>query len=239
MFQSFDHQAEAKSARRSSKSGVEPKQSYNGGRGINIILMGRKGVGKTALTVRYLTKRFIGDYESGVDVLYTHNAVIDGKHLTLHILDTAGQINIGDVKPEQILWADGFLLVYSITDKTSFEFVSDICNRIVKMRPEGKPIIAIVANKGDLIYCKQVPDTDAAQMCAEYNCMYYETSASESYTEVAKSFVGLCKEIRTVYKRREKLTSFMSNPAIAAKLQIQQSFRNLAEKTWRSRTSTL
>ncbi|XP_053374221.1 ras-related protein Ral-A-like [Mercenaria mercenaria] len=107
------------------------------------------------------------------------------------------------------------------------------------MREDNQVPIGIVANKSDLIDRKEVSDTDLSRTCAEFNLLYFETSASEARASVLEVFTVLARQVRMIMKKREKLTRFMSNPAVAAKLQIQQSLRSLAEKTWRSRTSTL
>ena len=99
--------------------------------------------------------------------------------------------------------------------------------------------IALIANKSDLIDRKQISDTEVSRLCAEYSgILFFETSASEGHSGVVEAFMTTSREIRLVNKKREKLTRFMSNPAIAAKLQIQQSWKNL-ERSWRARTSTL
>ncbi|XP_053374553.1 ras-related and estrogen-regulated growth inhibitor-like [Mercenaria mercenaria] len=215
------------------------KQPHCGGKEINVLVLGKRSVGKTALIVRYLTKRFIGDYNSELEILYSHCTVIDGKHVTLHIIDTLGQVKKEDVSEEQVKWADCVVIVYAIVDRNSFDIARSIAEHIQIMREDNQVPIGIVANKSDLIDRKEVSDTDLSRTCAEFNLLYFETSASEARASVLEVFTVLARQVRMIMKKREKLTRFMSNPAVAAKLQIQQSLRSLAEKTWRSRTSTL
>ncbi|XP_071455749.1 ras-like protein family member 12 [Hetaerina americana] len=57
---------------------------------IRVVVMGSSRVGKSAVTVRYLTKRFIGEYSSSRDFLYKHTVVFDGGARTdIEILDTS------------------------------------------------------------------------------------------------------------------------------------------------------
>ncbi|XP_046393707.1 uncharacterized protein LOC124161433 [Ischnura elegans] len=57
---------------------------------IRVVVMGSSRVGKSAVTVRYLTKRFIGEYSSSRDFLYKHTVVFDGGARTdVEILDTS------------------------------------------------------------------------------------------------------------------------------------------------------
>ncbi|MEE6523671.1 hypothetical protein FKM82_022676 [Ascaphus truei] len=57
-------------------------------RNIKIVVLGGSGVGKTALVVRFLTKRFIGDYETNTGALYSRKVAIDGEQISLQVQDT-------------------------------------------------------------------------------------------------------------------------------------------------------
>jgi Ras-like protein family protein 11A len=52
---------------------------------------------------------------------------------------------------ETLHWADGFLLVYAITDRRSFNFV----RRVKQMLCCDTPL-ALVGNKGDMVHLRQV-----------------------------------------------------------------------------------
>lgn len=216
---------------------AEDKHSSQKHKDVNILVLGSQGVGKSALTVRFLTKRFIGDYEKEHESLCSHCVMVEGKTVSVHILDTAWKD--GDVlKDEYLLWADGIILVYSITDKSSFDKIRMTLEWILAKKGDEK-VLAVVGNKSDLIHRKVVSDTEAAQLCGEYNCLFFETSASDNYTDVANAFNTIIKEIKVNNKKREKLNKLMHNPSVLAKLQIRQSLKNLAEMKWRTRTGTM
>ncbi|XP_071134405.1 ras-related and estrogen-regulated growth inhibitor-like protein isoform X4 [Mytilus edulis] len=219
------------------KPATEEKIQKHSHKDVNIVILGVQGVGKSALTVRYLTKRFIGDYETEHESLCSHVIMIDGKPLSIHILDTAWKDG-ACMKDEYLLWADGVILVYSMVDKSSFDKLREIMEWILAKKGEEK-VIAVIGNKSDLIHRKQVSDTEATQFCAEYNCLSFDTSASDSYTDVSNAFNTIIREIKLNNKKREKLNKLMHNPSVLAKLQIRQSLKNLAEMKWRSRTSTM
>ena len=144
-----------------------------------------------------------------------------------------------DVSTEQVQWADSVFVVYAINDKTSFDLARTMVEYVYSVSAQNQLPVALVANKSDMLDRKEVSDTEVSRLCAEFNLFFFETSASESRKSVADLFTTLSRQVRHIMKKREKLTSFMSNPAVAAKLQIRQSLRNLAERTWRARTSTL
>lgn len=236
---SFEYLSESSRGGQRSPKAVDTKHSHSSTKEVNILVLGKHAVGKTALTVRYLTGRFIGDYNSDLEMLYSHCSIIDGKHLTLHIIDTQGQGKKEDVNVDQVRWADCIIVVFAITSKESFEMARSIVEQVHFIRGDQQIPIALVANKSDLIDRKDVSDTEISRICAEFNLFFFETSASEARGSVVEVFTALARQVRALMKKREKLTRFMSNPAVAAKLQIRQSLRNLAEMTWRSRTSTL
>uniref|UniRef100_A0A8D2JAF8 small monomeric GTPase n=1 Tax=Varanus komodoensis TaxID=61221 RepID=A0A8D2JAF8_VARKO len=57
-----------------------------------IVIISAPGVGLSIFPVRFITKRFIGDYDPTLEMIYRHTAVIDGEMVHFEILDTAGQV---------------------------------------------------------------------------------------------------------------------------------------------------
>ncbi|CAI9613277.1 unnamed protein product, partial [Staurois parvus] len=65
----------------------------------NILVLGAENVGKSALTVRFLTRRFIGEYV-GTESVYTHNIMVDGRETLFSIWDSVcpQNPNLSDVR---------------------------------------------------------------------------------------------------------------------------------------------
>ncbi|GFO33391.1 hypothetical protein PoB_005989600, partial [Plakobranchus ocellatus] len=100
-------------------------------RDINIAVLGDKNVGKSAMIVRFLTGRFIGDYDSQMDAIFDIHIPVDGKQFTAHIMDTAHAQDFNcpcdtENRDDPVFWADGFLLVFSLTDRGSFSIVKEM-----------------------------------------------------------------------------------------------------------------
>lgn len=144
-----------------------------------------------------------------------------------------------DVSADQVRWADCVIVVYAINDKDSFELARAVVEFVHSISDQNQLPVGLVANKSDMLDRKQVSDTEVSRLCAEFNLYFFETSASEARKSVMDLFTTMARQVRIIMKKKEKLTSFMSNPAVIAKLQIRQSLRNFAERTWRARTSTL
>uniref|UniRef100_A0A3B4V4E1 small monomeric GTPase n=1 Tax=Seriola dumerili TaxID=41447 RepID=A0A3B4V4E1_SERDU len=88
---------------------------------IKIAVLGSEGVGKSALIVRFLTRRFIGEYASSSECIYRKCLSVDGRQVHLELYDPCSQACEGkSALNDQIHWADGFILVYDISDRSSF-----------------------------------------------------------------------------------------------------------------------
>ncbi|CAH4033405.1 unnamed protein product [Pieris brassicae] len=55
-----------------------------------VMILGQSGVGKSALVVRFITRRFIGEYDPNLEKIYTFQTVIDNEMVYFEILDSAG-----------------------------------------------------------------------------------------------------------------------------------------------------
>ena len=47
-----------------------------------------------ALTVRYLTRRFITEYANGIDSAYVHNVTVRGKSIDVKIIDHGVEVSL-------------------------------------------------------------------------------------------------------------------------------------------------
>ncbi|CAF0780331.1 unnamed protein product [Adineta ricciae] len=86
---------------------------------VNIVLLGKQNVGKSALVVKYLTKRFICEYDPFLEDTYWKPDTVDQQEVLVKVMDTYGK----DDKrlPYYLKWADAVLITYSITQQDSFE----------------------------------------------------------------------------------------------------------------------
>ncbi|XP_053168933.1 ras-like protein family member 11A isoform X1 [Hemicordylus capensis] len=192
---------------------------------IKLAVLGIGGVGKSAMIVRYLTRRFIGDYEPNTGNLYSRLVPVEGDQIFLQIQDTPGCIEVQediaqmlDSLTRCLKWADGFLLVYSITDYHSYQSIRPLYQHIRKIRPDSKIPLVIVGNKGDLTHSRQVATSDGLQLANELGSVFLEISTSDSYQGVCDVFQYLCKEVGKLHicssgeKRRSSIIPRPKSP---------------------------
>lgn len=120
---------------------------------VRIAVLGNFNVGKSALTVRYLTKRFIGEYRSNTDLLYRQTVALDSGPLDVEIVDISAESE-NYFPIEQIQWADACLIVYSITDSESFKYASNALANIKSLQNTNSTYL--IANKADLDHLREV-----------------------------------------------------------------------------------
>jgi len=171
--------------------------------------LGAPGVGKSALTVRFLTKRYIGEYDHQSDTRYKNEILVDGDPVIFEILDTCPK-NLEDQPAQDTMtWADGFVLVYAITDRLSFNYVKPILQHIQDLKGScGKEIPSVLlGNKGDMVHLRQVSSEEGEILAKDFDCNFGEVAAADQVAEVASAFQELCRDVHQA--RRKNKTSLL------------------------------
>ncbi|XP_032439216.1 ras-like protein family member 11A-like isoform X2 [Xiphophorus hellerii] len=161
------------------------------------------GVGYRALIVRFLTKRFIGDYEANTGALYSRKVTMDGEEVSLQIQDTpcvalqddAEGLYCQEQINRSIYWADGYVLVFSITDNSSYRTIQPLYQHIRRIHPSGNIPVILVGNKSDLLRARQVPAEEGDTLATSLGGVYFEASARENHEGVHAAFLHLCQEV--------------------------------------------
>jgi GTPase KRas len=87
---------------------------------------------------------------------YRKQCVIDDEVALLDVLDTAGQEEYSAMREQYMLTGEGFLLVYSITSRQSFEEIMIFQQQILRVKDKDYFPIIVVGNKCDLESERQV-----------------------------------------------------------------------------------
>ncbi|KAM4572189.1 ras-related and estrogen-regulated growth inhibitor-like protein [Odontesthes bonariensis] len=171
----------------------------------NIVVMGTESVGKSALTVRLLTRRFIGEY-GDIESIYSRNFTLDAREVTLNIWDSPYSEE-ASLFHKKVRWADGYVLVYSICDRASFNAIGRLIQSIKSTKEylgADKAPIVVVGNKRDLHHRRTVLSEEGRLLALNSDSLFYEVSAAENYHSVLTVFHGLVdrmKDARLAVKR--------------------------------------
>ncbi|XP_055764021.1 ras-related protein M-Ras-like isoform X1 [Salvelinus fontinalis] len=99
-----------------------------------LVVVGDGGVGKSALTIQFFQKIFVPDYDPTIEDSYLKHTEIDAQWAILDVLDTAGQEEFSAMREQYMRTGDGFLIVFSVTDKASFEHVDRFHQLILRVK---------------------------------------------------------------------------------------------------------
>jgi len=162
-----------------------------------IIILGSGGVGKSALTWQFVSGVFRDYYDPTIQDEYDKTIIVDNKPAKTSILDTAGQEEFRSITDQAIREGNGFLIVYSITSKLSFQDIDEIYARIDRIKEDEMSNISIViaANKCDLEESRQVTKSEGLFLAKRLNAKYFETSA-KTFINVNESFEEIIRSLR-------------------------------------------
>jgi GTPase KRas len=126
---------------------------------------------------------------------YRKQCMIDDEVALLDVLDTAGQEEYSAMREQYMRTGEGFLLVYSISSRQSFEEIQTFEQQILRVKDKDYFPIILVGNKCDLEGERQVSREEGAALAKSFNCKFIETSA-KSRVNVDNAFYDLVREIR-------------------------------------------
>lgn len=169
-------------------------------KGVKLLLIGDSGVGKTAIMLQYADNTFSETFITtvGIDYKYKYMKMKDeetGKmeNIRLEIWDTAGQERFKAITRSYLRGAEGILLVYDITDQTSFEDVKSWMSQI-KQFADSVCDKVLVGNKCDLDGDREVTYEKGKEMASEFGINFYEASAKQN-KNIAEAFEDLAKQV--------------------------------------------
>ncbi|GAA5884833.1 hypothetical protein JCM16303_007293 [Sporobolomyces ruberrimus] len=191
-----------------------------------LVVVGGGGVGKSALTIQFIQSHFVDEYDPtiiGVQVIilastktekltqsprvllqfksdsYRKQCMIDEEVALLDVLDTAGQEEYSAMREQYMRTGEGFLLVYSITSRNSFDEITTFHQQILRVKDKDFFPVIVVANKSDLDHERQVQTQEGAALAKQFGCQFIETSA-KARRNVDEAFQELVREIRRYNK---------------------------------------
>ncbi|XP_009602059.1 ras-related protein RABE1c-like [Nicotiana tabacum] len=163
---------------------------------VKLLLIGDSGVGKSCLISRFSDGSFTTNYISTIGIDFkTRTIELEGKRIKLKVWDTAGQERFKSITTAYYRGAMGILLVYDVTDESSF---NNIRNWIRSIEQHGSDNVnkILVGNKADMDESKRVVPTSTGQALAdEYGIKFFETSAKTTLN-VEQVFFSIANEIK-------------------------------------------
>ncbi|KNC98585.1 Ras-like protein [Spizellomyces punctatus DAOM BR117] len=177
-----------------------------------LVVVGGGGVGKSALTIQFIQSHFVDEYDPTIEDSYRKQCVVDEEVALLDVLDTAGQEEYSAMREQYMRTGEGFLCVYSITSRNSFEEISTFYQQILRVKDKDYYPIIIVANKCDLESERVVSTQEGRDLARSFGCKFVETSAKQKIN-VDEAFYSLVREIRRFNRENDARGTSRNSPS--------------------------
>lgn len=153
----------------------------------------------------------MNEYDPTIEDSYRKQCVIDGEGALLDVLDTCGQEEYSAMREQYMRTGEGFMLVYNISSRISFEEVMTFQQQILRVKDKDYFPIIIVGHhyyannkvekpsnwNSELTREVSIEEGQAlARMCG---CPFLEADAYKR-VNVEKAFYDLVREVRRYNK---------------------------------------
>ena len=161
------------------------------------VLLGDSGVGKSNILSRYLTNEFDKSSKATVGVEFGSKEFKienDNKIIKVQIWDTAGQERYRSIAKIFYQGAKGYLFVYDITKKNSFDNINNWLSNIQNLVDETNISKILIGNKSDLESERQVKTDEGIEKAKELDMAFIETSAFNG-NNIDEAFAKLINDV--------------------------------------------
>ncbi|MFX1380767.1 MAG: GTP-binding protein [Promethearchaeota archaeon] len=157
-----------------------------------VVIFGDAGCGKTTLRKRFMTNKYISSSQHTIGVDFeTKILALDGKEIKLLIWDFGGEERFRFMFPQYIYGAMGGILLYDITDYSSFSHIGDWLS-VINGTKERFPIILLGA-KLDLEEFREISYSEGYRVAKMLNLKEFDECSSKTGENVHESFANLTR----------------------------------------------
>lgn len=142
-----------------------------------IAVVGSPGAGKSTMIVRFVEGHFVESYYPTIENQFNKTMKIRGQEYNVEILDTAGQDEFSIINQKHLIGVDGFILAYSVTNRSTFDMIPVIYDKILNYSGADWVPAVIVGNKSDLELQRQVSEDEGKALSQELKVGFTETSS--------------------------------------------------------------
>lgn len=168
-------------------------------------------------TPQLCLNHFVETYDPTIEDSYRKQVQIDGQSCMLEVLDTAGQEEYTALRDQWIRDGEGFVLVYSISSRSSFTRIKKFHHQIQRVKESaaagsptypGSPLsqtmgsatfgpapVMLVGNKCDRVTEREVSTQEGNALARELGCAFVEASA-KNCVNVEKAFYDVVRQLR-------------------------------------------
>ncbi|KAG1755745.1 small GTPase superfamily [Suillus lakei] len=162
-----------------------------------IAVLGSRSVGKSSLIIQFIENHFVDPYYPTIENTFSKGVAYRGVEYDCDIIDTAGQDEYSILNSKHAIGIHGYVLVYSVTSRRSFDMIKIVYDKIVDFCGKNDIPCVIVGSKTDLQSnpnSRQVAPNEGEELAKLNNAAWVETSAKNN-VNVGKVFELCLAEI--------------------------------------------
>ncbi|KAK7044387.1 ras-domain-containing protein [Favolaschia claudopus] len=168
-----------------------------------IVVLGSPRVGKSSLVNQFVENTFTQVYKPSMKTTFSKTITLAGRDYPCQIIDTEGQDEFSQMNEHYAIGVHGYILVYAIDSRISFEMVQVIYDKIISYsgQPVGEVPAIIVGTKADLAMAmrRQVDSKEGEALAQQNKTAWIETSALRN-ENVGRVFELCLEEIEKANK---------------------------------------
>lgn len=177
-----------------------------------ILIIGNSSVGKSNILLRYTDNIFNDSFLPTIGVDFKiKNITVNSQKVKLNIWDTAGQERFKTITSTYYKGSHGIVLVYDITDKESF---NNISNWVIEVkRNAGTNIVMLlIGNKCDMESDRSVTVKEGQDLAKTLGVSFMETSAKTD-VNIRETFNVLAKQVHEMLPDSQRFDEKVINTA--------------------------
>lgn len=140
-------------------------------------MVGARGVGKSSFTMQFAESSFPDENEPLAMDGLCKNIDIDGQEVMVKVLDPTGPEQCDETRDSYLQVSQGFVLVYSVASKASFDELSQIKDRIHSIKASDCVPMILIGNKSDMEEQRVISTEDGTAQAAAWKVPFLEASA--------------------------------------------------------------
>ena len=171
---------------------------------IKILTLGSSTVGKTTFIWKYIQDSFLENtlLTTGIDIQTKIIKTEDGKKYRCNFFDTAGEEKYHSISVSHFKNADAVILMYDITNKKTYNEISQWIKDIREYKGEGFPMI-LIGNKCDLEDERAVTFDQGKELANNYGLEFMETSNKDG-TNIEEAGISIINKAIKIKEIKEK-----------------------------------
>ncbi|KAF9520402.1 hypothetical protein BS47DRAFT_762754 [Hydnum rufescens UP504] len=145
------------------------------------------GSRSSSLVTQFIENKFVAQYYPTIENTFTKAIKHNGQEYECDIIDTAGQDEYSLLSSRHAVGIHGYVLVYSVASRNSFDMVRTVHDKIVNQSGMASIPCVVVGQKSDLVEDRQVPAAEGKKLADALGSAWVEASARQNMN-IAKVF---------------------------------------------------